>query len=51
MLATWAIRIHRNNLIFNNVPVSLPRWKFEFKELLLLSNHRAKTRLEQSIMD
>jgi hypothetical protein len=51
MLATWAIWIHRNNLIFNNVLVSLPCWKFKFRELLLLSKHRAKTSLEQSIMD
>jgi hypothetical protein len=50
MLATWAISIHRNNFNFNNVQISLPWWKKEFRDLLLLSKHRAKSSLELSLM-
>jgi hypothetical protein len=46
ILASWCIWIHRNNLIFNGVQLSLPRWKKEFKELFLLCKHRAKDSLE-----
>jgi hypothetical protein len=40
MIASWAIWIHRNNLIFNNVPISFAGWKMEFRELLLLCKYR-----------
>jgi hypothetical protein len=45
ILASWCIWIHRNNLIFNSVQLSLPRWKTEFKELFLPCKHRAKDSL------
>jgi hypothetical protein len=30
MIASWAIWIHHNNFIFNNVQISFGRWKMEF---------------------
>jgi hypothetical protein len=49
ILATWAIRIHRNGIIFNGEQTSLPRWKKDFKELILLCKHKAKPSLELSL--
>jgi hypothetical protein len=49
MIASWAIWIHRNNLIFNNVPISFARWKMELRELLLLCKFRAKPNLADDI--
>lgn len=46
MLATWTIWIHRNNIIFNVGQVSFVRWKREFKEVLILCDHRAKPSLQ-----
>jgi ubiquitin C-terminal hydrolase len=46
ILATWAIRIHRNNFIFNSEAISFARWKKNFRELFLHCKHRAKPSLE-----
>jgi hypothetical protein len=42
MVACWAIRKHRNEVIFNGVSVSLQRWKSVFKEGFKLVLLRAK---------
>jgi hypothetical protein len=49
ILALWCIWIHRNNLIFNGIQLSLPRWMQEFKELFLLCKHRAKDSLAEDM--
>jgi hypothetical protein len=49
MLATWAIWVHRNNIIFNNEALCFGRSKHEFREILLLSKFRAKPGLESSM--
>jgi hypothetical protein len=49
ILSLWCIWIHRNNLIFNGVQLSLPRWNQEFKELFLLCKHRAKDSLVEDM--
>jgi hypothetical protein len=51
MIASWAIWIHHNNLIFNNVPISFARWKMEFSELLFVCKFRAKPILANDIDD
>jgi hypothetical protein len=49
ILASWAIWIHRNNLIFNNVHISFGKWKHDFRDLFLLCIHRAKSDLVEDM--
>lgn len=46
LVAVWAIWKHRNEVVFDGVPVSLRRWKVIFMEELSLVCYRAKSSLK-----
>ncbi|RCV38080.1 hypothetical protein SETIT_8G113200v2, partial [Setaria italica] len=46
MVACWAIWKHRNEVIFDGVPLSLGRWKSIFREEFSIILHRAKPYLK-----
>ncbi len=45
--ACWQIWCKRNALVFNNIQISLHRWKIDFKEDFTLLMHRVKERDKQ----
>jgi hypothetical protein len=48
--ASWNIRKMRNDIIFQNLPCSLARWRIKFQSDLMLHQYRVKAELVQSLI-
>ncbi|KAF8690975.1 hypothetical protein HU200_040736 [Digitaria exilis] len=51
ILVVWAIWTHRDEVIFDGVPLSLRRWRSIFKEEFRLIIYRAKPPLKLELDD
>jgi hypothetical protein len=49
--SAWNIWKVRNELVFNNIPASINRWKVGFQKDLLLHRFRVKAALVQPLID